>query len=150
MWEPATHGQSMAIDIANRYFTPRHDHSNEERLDFDPSVDPNGILQRLMGEDLIHLAENRVEYYEQLKQPNGKAKYVAIIKFEARLNILRYCPGRPSSFRIGDIVEAQLSFVTVPVQANQFKMMLVLRSLALLDSTYSQVSQAIYLRTSID
>jgi hypothetical protein len=46
----------------------------------------------------------------------------------------------PHTFRIGDIVEMQVSFVAVPLKEQKYKMMVVLRSIALLDKAYSQVS----------
>jgi hypothetical protein len=45
----------------------------------------------------------------------------------------------PASFRIGDIVEAQISFVGVPVRGGKVRMMTVLRALALLDCQYTMV-----------
>jgi hypothetical protein len=42
-------------------------------------------------------------------------------------------------FRIGDIVQAQLSFVVIPVKGGHRKMLTILRSLALLDRSFSQV-----------
>jgi hypothetical protein len=41
---------------------------------------------------------------------------------------------------VGDIVEAQVSFVTVPLKGKKFKMIIVLRALTLLDSTPLKVS----------
>jgi hypothetical protein len=37
---------------------------------FKRSVDPEGILERAMGADFIHLCENEVEYFKCLD--NGK------------------------------------------------------------------------------
>jgi hypothetical protein len=54
----------------------------------------------------------------------------------------RYVPTDPAKFRVGDIVEAQLSFVLFPMLERRWKFGLVLRSLALIDSTYSHVSAA--------
>jgi hypothetical protein len=45
----------------------------------------------------------------------------------------------PQIFRIGDIVEAQVSFIVVPLKNDKYKMMVVLRSIALLDTYFSQV-----------
>ena len=45
----------------------------------------------------------------------------------------------PQIFRIGDIVEAQVSFIAVPLKDKKHKMIVVLRSIALLDATFSQV-----------
>ena len=44
-------------------------------------------------------------------------------------------------FRKGDIVEAQVTAMMVPMRGGTFKMIAVLRCLTLLDSTYSLVSQ---------
>jgi hypothetical protein len=40
---------------------------------------------------------------------------------------------------VGDIVEVQITVVMVPVQRRTFRMVLQLQSLALIDSTFSQV-----------
>jgi hypothetical protein len=45
----------------------------------------------------------------------------------------------PNKFRIGDIVEAQLSFMVVPVKEGKHRLILVMRALTLLDSTQSKV-----------
>jgi hypothetical protein len=45
---------------------------------------------------------------------------------------------------MGDIVEAQLSFVVFPIKEAKFKMALILRAIALLDHTETDVSQSIY------
>ena len=42
-------------------------------------------------------------------------------------------------FRVGDIVEVQLSFVGVPIKEKCRKMLVVLRSMALLDGQFSMV-----------
>ncbi|KAF8805795.1 hypothetical protein BYT27DRAFT_7103684, partial [Phlegmacium glaucopus] len=42
-------------------------------------------------------------------------------------------------FQIGDIVEIQVSFIVVPLKDNKFKMIVVLRSITLLDLYFSQV-----------
>ena len=46
----------------------------------------------------------------------------------------------PTKFCIGDIVETQLSFVVFLIKGAKFKMALVLRSIALLDATETNVS----------
>ena len=45
----------------------------------------------------------------------------------------------PTTFRNGDIVEAQVSFVGVPLRGDKVKFMIVLRALALLDREQSMV-----------
>jgi hypothetical protein len=39
----------------------------------------------------------------------------------------------PHVFCVGDIVEAQVSFIAVPLKNHKYKMIVVLRSIALLD-----------------
>lgn len=41
-------------------------------------------------------------------------------------------------FRIGDIVEIQVSFVMVPLKGDRYKMITVLRSIALINGAFSQ------------
>jgi hypothetical protein len=48
-------------------------------------------------------------------------------------------PAAPHVFRIGDIVEIQVSFMIIPLKDNKHKMIVVLRSIALLDPHFSQV-----------
>jgi len=40
---------------------------------------------------------------------------------------------------VGDIVELQVSFIMVPLRDNKFKATMVLRSILVLDRTYTQV-----------
>jgi len=44
----------------------------------------------------------------------------------------------PAKFRVGDIVEAQLSFIAYPIR-DKYRLKAILRSLALLDNTHSEV-----------
>lgn len=54
--------------------------------------------------------------------------------------INRYITIGPQAFRVGDIVEAQLSIVMVPMKAEKHKMINVLRTLTLLEARQKQVS----------
>jgi hypothetical protein len=47
----------------------------------------------------------------------------------------------PVGFKIGDIVEVQMTATVVPIRDNRFKMLLQLRAIALLNSAFSQVSR---------
>ena len=42
-------------------------------------------------------------------------------------------------FHVGDIVQAQASFVVIPIKGGQWKMLTILRSIALLDGSLSKV-----------
>jgi hypothetical protein len=52
-----------------------------------------------------------------------------------RLSIIfnRYNKIDPNKIRVGDIIEAQVSFVAVPIKDRQFKLLVVLRAITLLD-----------------
>jgi hypothetical protein len=51
--------------------------------------------------------------------------------------IHRFQSCEPQMFRVGDIVQVQLSFVVIPVKAGRRRMLTVLRSLALLDAAFT-------------
>lgn len=55
------------------------------------------------------------------------------------ITLSRYKEMDPTRFKIGDIVEAQISFVGVPLKGGKAKMMTVLRALTLLDCKQSMV-----------
>jgi hypothetical protein len=48
------------------------------------------------------------------------------------------------TFCVGDIVEVNFSIVVIPVKENKFQMMLVLRALALLDSSQTEIVNPAY------
>lgn len=39
----------------------------------------------------------------------------------------------PQAFRIGDVVEAQVSFVVIPLRDNKFRMITILRAITLIE-----------------
>ena len=49
----------------------------------------------------------------------------------------------PQNFHIGDIIEAQISFIAVPLKDNKYKMIAVLRSIVLLDASFTQARTVI-------
>jgi len=50
----------------------------------------------------------------------------------------------PTRYRIGDIVEVQVSFAVFPMKEAKYKMALILRAIALLDHAETDVSQIFY------
>jgi hypothetical protein len=54
----------------------------------------------------------------------------------------RFCQADPVQFRVGDIVEVQITIAAVPMRNNKFKMICQLRSLALLDGAFTDVSKS--------
>lgn len=62
--------------------------------------------------------------------------------------IIRFEPAEPTMFRVGDLVEVHMTAIVVSVRDGRFKMILQLRSLALLDASFTNVSgQAINRKT---
>ncbi|KAF8240525.1 hypothetical protein L208DRAFT_1227127, partial [Tricholoma matsutake] len=119
------HGPS--IEASNHYFTPVRQGLALASLPFQENVDPCSVLAKMEvspGARCVHTEDNEVEYCHAFREPDGR------YRFEA-------CP--PQSFRKGDIVEAQLSFIIIPikedlVKGKQYKMLVVLQSMALLDT----------------
>lgn len=86
---------------------------------FSTDVDPNKILERAAGGGYIHSEHNVVRYYER-------------VEIDIMIFLL-------SDFaRV--IVEVQMTMLLVPLLHGQFKMTTTLRSLTLIDATFSQVS----------
>lgn len=108
------------LHASNRYFTPKKDAPNAKELTFHKDVDPFGNLARLLGPAHVHIEENVVSYYERV----GNTKYVNI---------------KPASVSVGDLVELQVSFIMVPLRENKFKATMVLRSILVLERTFTQV-----------
>ena len=51
----------------------------------------------------------------------------------------RYDKLDPAQFRLGDIAEVEASLMLVPIKEQKHKLVAVLRSVTLLDTTFSQV-----------
>jgi hypothetical protein len=65
--------------------------------------------------------------------------YFSIICPALIYTFISYSNVGPTLFRIGDIVEAQVSFVVFPGKNEQRNMRVLLRSIALLDGRFTQV-----------
>ncbi|KAH7903865.1 hypothetical protein BJ138DRAFT_979955, partial [Hygrophoropsis aurantiaca] len=116
-WQPSELQGTRAIEIQNRYFTVKRFGNGLPRVPFDPLCDPDRYLEDSSTPDLYHTEDNEVYYYSS-----------ADVGAESM---------SPSAFRVGDIVEAFLSVITSPVSADRYKMLIVLRTLALIDSTHT-------------
>lgn len=77
----------------------------------------------------------------------ASGKLPTYIEFFRSHVLLRYVRTSPTSFSIGDIVEARLSFLVAPVSkgtgststTKEFRLVTVLRSLALIENSFSKV-----------
>ncbi|KAF8800970.1 hypothetical protein BYT27DRAFT_7227042 [Phlegmacium glaucopus] len=122
---PKSTVQGRALEASNRYLTSKRDAPDMQPAPISPLVDPRGILEKLTKEGFLHGEENEVHYYQVHKNDAGGKTSVETVN--------------PQIFRIGDIVEAQVSFIVVPLKDNKHKMIVVLRSIALLDTRFSKV-----------
>jgi hypothetical protein len=129
------------FEASNRYFTSKRDAPDMVPVPIPPSIDPHGILENLKKGGFIYGEENEVYYYRAHETTSSGTKryeiYIpkdtALMKEPKSVETVN-----PQIFRVGDIVEAQVSFIVVPLKDKKYKMIVVLRSIALLDATFSQ------------
>ncbi|KAF9465631.1 hypothetical protein BDZ94DRAFT_1306973 [Collybia nuda] len=122
-------GDFSALDASNRYMIPRRDVPKAQHQPFPPHVDPKRILEEMaIGSEHVHTEENSVFYFTSHLVGPGKRTFV---------------DAPPQTFRIGDIVEVQVSFVAVPLKGDQYKMLTILHSIALLDGSFGQSASMI-------
>ena len=70
-WSQATYKDHSALDISNRYLTPKRDAPTAESIPFSKVVDPHGILEEMAKTGYIHSEENEVHYYRCLTDGDG-------------------------------------------------------------------------------
>jgi hypothetical protein len=133
------------LDISNCYLTPLKE-ANGPEIAFQKGVDPRGILRGMAIGDgtcsYVHTEENQVQYFSSCRDRSGTLKSLSRTFTYTDLNshCVRFQQCEPQTFRNGDIVQVQLSFVVIPVKGGHRKMLTILRSVALLDRSF-QVSQ---------
>ncbi|KAF5343480.1 hypothetical protein D9758_015660 [Tetrapyrgos nigripes] len=106
-----------------RYFTVGPSASTKQSIPFQNGVDPDSVLQSLITSTVVHTEDNAVLYMKASK--SGKN-----LKW-------RYTDIPPADLSIGDIVEIQFTAITIRQRDNSYKMITVLRSIALLDDSVS-------------
>ncbi|THU94611.1 hypothetical protein K435DRAFT_668107, partial [Dendrothele bispora CBS 962.96] len=112
------------ITANNRYFTVGSNASGRQSVSFQQGVDPDNVLRRLLGDGVAHTEENAVLYMKATKSENSNWQYQDI---------------SPSDFSVGDIVEIQFTVMAVRQKEGNRKMIIVLKSLTLLDDSFSLV-----------
>ncbi|KAI0039946.1 hypothetical protein FA95DRAFT_1503543, partial [Auriscalpium vulgare] len=119
-------GEDYCLQFSNRYFTNKTQAGNMKSIGFSAQVDPEDILKNAPPQ-FVHLEENEVLYYEQIKNEN---KSQPVYK---RLN--------PAEFRPGHVVEIQCTFASVPLSGStsKHKMLCQLRAIALLERQLCEV-----------
>ncbi|PBK82756.1 hypothetical protein ARMGADRAFT_1090060 [Armillaria gallica] len=113
----------MALDISNHYFETRKNQP-QEQVEYEQGVNPKGILAvACLKRNLIHTEDNKVRFYTSKINENGERKFF---------------PSEPQMFRVGDIVEVQLSIMAVSMKKTQRKLKLKLRMVAMIDESYTK------------
>lgn len=141
-WNPGHYQGYRTIEMANRYFTSfiTAVSVNESPKPLPSSIDPNGVLTLVSNDGkLIYTENNQVRYLHRKEKPEGGFKLVNYSSYNLHLQVIsRYFPINPAKFAIGDIVECQVSFEMLNYRT-EHKMFIILRSLALLDDSFSKV-----------
>ena len=57
--------EMSALELSNRYFTPRKDIAEADELILSADIDPYGYLAKAAGTALCHTEENAVLYFER-------------------------------------------------------------------------------------
>jgi hypothetical protein len=132
------------LDVSTRYFTSRIDDPMGEIVPFSNYVDPRGDLQSVMmtNDNLFHGVDNKVLYYRLVQDQDTerpRCAQFALMMWTILTAMYSFATFDPAKFKIGDIVEIQLSVTVAAVKDGRFKMIPQLRSLAQLDSTHRQV-----------
>jgi hypothetical protein len=70
-WTPSKFRGQLALDMSNRYFTPKKDAGGMEHIPFDRLVDPCGILEEMALSGYIHGEENIVQYFTRETDDQG-------------------------------------------------------------------------------
>ncbi|KAF5348943.1 hypothetical protein D9758_014225 [Tetrapyrgos nigripes] len=111
----------ISITANCRYFTVGSGASTKQSLPFQDGVDPDGILQSLVTSTMVHTEDNSVLY---MKASKSGLKW-------------RYTDIPPADISIGDVVEIQFTIMTIRQRDSSYKMIMILRSVALLDDSVS-------------
>ncbi|KAJ7932923.1 hypothetical protein B0H13DRAFT_2307206 [Mycena leptocephala] len=118
----------LAFSSSNRFFTLKTDAPTEQDNTFSDGVDPVGVLEKMKTRDLIHAPENIVKYFKCFPNTDDASK-------------VRYEETIPGAFKVGDLVEIQVSFVGVFTAQNEVKVTSRLQAVTLLDASFTKAAQ---------
>ncbi|KAJ7734603.1 hypothetical protein B0H16DRAFT_1731670 [Mycena metata] len=117
-------GLSTTFSASNRIFTSRGEAPHEQDNAFHEGLDPLGHMAKLKNGELIHAPENMVKYYKRIQRKGT--------------NCFGYEEHLPGGFKIGDIVEMQVSFVAIASGHSKVKVTSRLQAMTLLDHTFAK------------
>ncbi|TFK62686.1 hypothetical protein BDN72DRAFT_776821, partial [Pluteus cervinus] len=126
---PCSESPGRTITFSNRYFTRRNEAPTLRSIPFPLVVDPKSILANLVDGTMFHSEDNEVSYYERYQEEDKSLKH-------------QYIP--PQSFRIGDIVDIQFSFVAYRMRSGMHILKPIIYSISLVDKKYSDVCLPCY------
>jgi hypothetical protein len=66
-----------AFEFSNRYFTSARFAEGLQVLPISKDVDPDGYLENMKGDNMVHTTDNLVEYYERTVNKTGEQRYFA-------------------------------------------------------------------------
>ena len=141
-WEPSFIHDEPGISASTRYFQHVSDTLSNDIIPLDDKVDTHYMLAATSEDGFIHTRDNHVEYYECVKDDKGTYRYGFNTLHNYLLNTDTYgsyIDANPALFCIGDIIEAQISFIVFLGKNRQRNMRLILRSIALLNGQFTEV-----------
>ncbi|KAJ7660717.1 hypothetical protein DFH06DRAFT_1129777 [Mycena polygramma] len=118
--------KGLIFAASNRLFTPRDQVPTEQDTEFQYGLDPLGTLTRRKTNDLLHTTANMVKYFKLLSGENETNR--------------RYVETVPGAFTPGDLVELQISFVTVTTMLKKIKVTTRLQAITLLNDKFTKES----------
>ncbi|KDQ26296.1 hypothetical protein PLEOSDRAFT_1015133, partial [Pleurotus ostreatus PC15] len=104
-WTPTIEDKCCTLDANNWFYTLARSVPGAVDIIFAKTTDPRGYLERAKDNDIIHTADNVVEYYQYDKGKNLWVEYLEV---------------NPRTFVNGNIVEAHLSFLMVKLSTKHW------------------------------
>ncbi|KAF7977842.1 hypothetical protein HWV62_2593 [Athelia sp. TMB] len=126
VWKPHQIGTDLTIDMSNRLFVRQNRENDHKPVAMDKSVDPHGTLQKMANGEYVHTEDCVVRYFIRIINEDGTVSYN---KAESGL------------FKMGDIVEAQCSFIAIPTRKGPYSMKIILRALTMLNGDFSKAAR---------
>ncbi|KAF7970271.1 hypothetical protein HWV62_24456 [Athelia sp. TMB] len=126
VWKPKQLGSDLTIDISNRLFVRQNRDNEHKPVAMDRSVDPHGTLQKVANGEYVHTEDCVVRYFIRSENEDGT---------------ISYNKAESSIFNMGDIVEAQCSFIAIPTRKGPYHMKIILRALTMLNSEFSKAAR---------
>ncbi|KAF7976047.1 hypothetical protein HWV62_7956 [Athelia sp. TMB] len=126
IWRPSQVNGELALEIGNRLFVKQNKLGSHFPAAMDSSVNPYGTLQKVANGEYVHTDDCVVRYFKRDENEDGS---------------ISYNKADSGSFKPGDIVEAQCSFIVIPTRKGDHTMKIILRALTMLNSEFSKAAR---------